>query len=192
MGKNISNKASENESFGKWLLQVFVMAAILLGIYYLIFSFVLSNETVSGPSMQPTFENGDRIIAVRHTSLKRGDIVILNAPDEPGALYIKRIVGMPGDSITYKNDQLYLNGKKYSEPYLTEGKKLYANGQLYTENFSLKSKFGVNKVPSGEYFVMGDHRNVSKDSRYFGFVKRKAIVGKVIFRYWPLTKWSTF
>lgn len=114
MGKNISNKAAENESLGKWLLQVFVMAAILLGIYYLIFSFVLSNETVSGPSMQPTFENGDRIIALRHTSLKRGDIVILNAPDEPGALYIKRIVGMPGDSITYKNDQLYLNGKKYS------------------------------------------------------------------------------
>lgn len=190
--KKKAKREEENESFGKWILQVIVMAAVLLGVYYVVFTFVLSNDTVSGPSMQPTFENGDRIIALRHTSLKRNDIVILNAPDQPGALYIKRIIGLPGDTVQSKNDTLYINGKKVSQPYLKQYESKLAKGQLYTNNFTLKQLFGVSKVPANSYFVMGDHRNVSKDSRYFGFVKRKAIVGRVIFRYWPITKVSGF
>ncbi len=183
------NKKDEDESLGRFVLDIIIMMAILIGIYYALFSFVLSNETVSGPSMQPTFENNDRIIAVRHFKLKRNDIVILKAPDEKNALYIKRVIGLPGDMVTSKNDKLYVNGKQVPEPYLNNKYKKEANedGELYTENFTLKRR-----VPKDCYFVMGDHRDVSKDSRYFGFVKRSAIVGEVKWRYWPLNQWKTF
>ena len=183
----------KKDSLLKDILQIAIIVIVIWAIFGIVFKFFLSNDTVSGPSMQPTFESGDRVISVRNTKLKRGDIVILNAPDEPGALYIKRIIGVPGDSISYKNDQLYINGKKVNESYLTEGKKEYnIKGQLYTNNFSLESLHLGNKVPKNSYFVMGDHRNVSKDSRYFGYVKKSAIVGKVIWRYWPLNKMQTY
>ena len=183
-----NKKKDQEESLGRFILDIIIMMAIMVGIYYLLFSFVLSNETVSGPSMQPTFENGDRIIAVRHFILKRNDIVILKAPDEKNALYIKRVIGLPGDMVTSKNDKMYINGKEIKQPYLNNSYKKQANksGELYTNNFTLRRR-----VPKGQYFVMGDHRDVSKDSRYFGFVKRSAIVGEVKWRYWPLNQWRT-
>lgn len=187
--KDLKQNSNYNESLGRFVLEIIIMMAVLIGIYYLIFSFVLSNETVSGPSMQPTFESNDQVIAVRHFTLKRNDIVILKAPDEKNALYIKRIIGLPGDMVTSKNDKLYINGKQVSEAYLNNSLKKAANknGTLYTNNFTLKKR-----VPKNCYFVMGDHRNVSKDSRYFGFVKRSAIVGKVKLRYWPLNQLKIF
>ena len=189
MGEKTKKKNEDEESIGHFVLDIIIMFAILMGIYYFVFSFFLSNETVSGPSMQPTFENGDRLIAVRHFTPKRNDIVILKAPDQKGALYIKRVIGTPGDMVTSKNDKLYINGKQIAEPYLNNKyeKQAHRLGELYTSNFTLKEK-----VPKNHYFVMGDHRDVSKDSRYFGFVKRSALIGKVVFRYWPFTQWKTF
>lgn len=189
MAENTKKKSDDEESIGRFVLDIVIMFAILMGIYYFVFSFFLSNETVSGPSMQPTFENGDRLIAVRHFTPKRNDIVILKAPDQKGALYIKRVIGTPGDMVTSKNDKLYINGKRVAEPYLNNKyeKQAHSLGELYTNNFTLKKR-----VPKGEYFVMGDHRDVSKDSRYFGFVKRSALIGRVIFRYWPFNQWKTF
>ena len=172
----------------KDILEVFGLALIFLGIIYALFTFVFSNDTVSGPSMQPNFESNDRVIIVRHSKIKRGEIVVLKAPDEPNVLYIKRVIGMPGDSIRFQNDRLYINGRKYKETYLNKGKKLYSMGSLYTENFTLQSKHLGKRVPRNCYFVMGDHRNVSKDSRIFGYVKKSSIVGVVKLRYWPLNK----
>lgn len=183
----------KQDSIWKDILQVAIIVVAIWAIFGIVFKFFLSNDTISGPSMQPNFEDGDRVISLRNAKLKRGDVVIVKAPDEPGSFYIKRIVGMPGDSLEYKNDQLYINGKKVAESYLTQGKKEFTQpGQLYTENFSLQSKHLGKKVPKDSYFVMGDHRNVSKDSRYFGYVKKSGIVGKVIWRYWPLNKWQTY
>lgn len=188
-----SNKQDQGqESWGKSILEILGMFIVFMGIYFLLFRFVLSNETVSGPSMQPTFQDGDRIIAVRNFTPRRGDIVILKAPDEPGALYIKRIIGVPGDTIESKNDVMYINGKAIKEPYLTQYKKKLAKGQLYTNNFSLQSLYGVKKVPKDCYFVMGDHRDVSKDSRMIGFIKRSALVGEVKLRYYPFNQIKVF
>lgn len=176
----------------KDLLDIAKWVAIFVIIYWILFHFIFGLETVSGPSMQTTFESGDRVVTLRHTQLKRGDVVILKAPDEPNTLYIKRIIGLPGDSVKVINDQLYINNKKVSEPYLKAGKKLFSPDSNYTGNFSLQSRGLGKKVPKDSYFVMGDHRNVSKDSRYFGYVKKSAIIGKVVLRYWPLNKVQTF
>lgn len=184
-----------------------------IAIFWGLFTFVLSNDRVSGTSMQPNFENNERVISVRHAQIKRGEVVIVKAPDEPGALYIKRVIGMPGDTIVSKNNQIYINGKKLSQPWLKQGYKLidhedgldgtkYSQTQDFTlsslaktQNYQrfytkkqLKQMQKTNKVPKGTYFVMGDHRSVSKDSRYIGTIKRKNIVGVVKLRYWPLNK----
>jgi signal peptidase I len=103
---------------------------------------------------------------------------------------VKRIIGLPGDTISYKNDQLYVNGKAVDEPYLQKYKNALPEGQQLTENFSLKSKTGKLRVPKGELWVMGDNRKNSEDSRYFGFINEKSVVGKVSVRYWPFSEWS--
>lgn len=192
MAKNVTKKQDqEEESLGKFILDIVVMMAVILGAFYLIFHFVLSNDRVSGPSMQPTFENNDRLISVRNFTPKRNDVVVLLAPeaanDVPGALYIKRVIGLPGDKLVSKNDKMYVNGRQIAEPYLNNDFKKAANstGHTYTNNFTYK-------VPKGYYWVMGDHRDISKDSHIFGPVKRKNLIGKVVLRYWPFNKVQGF
>lgn len=211
---NKTDKQENSESLGKFFFDILIIWAVLMGIFFLLFHFVLSNDTVSGPSMQPSFENGDRLVSVRHAQIKRGEVVIVKAPDEPGALYIKRVIGLPGEKIISKNNQIYINGKKIAQPWLTQGKKMIDNGSdtFYsaTQNFSMQSLARsrqyqhfytkkqleyinkTNRIPKGTYFVMGDHRSVSKDSRYIGTIKRKDIVGIVKLRYWPLTQFKIY
>lgn len=210
----MSKQKEENESWGRFVLDIVIIWAVLMGIFFLLFRFVLSNDTVSGPSMQPSFENGQRLISVRHAQIKRGEVVIVKAPDEPGALYIKRVIGMPGEKIVSKNNQIYIDNKKLSQPWLTQGKKMIDAGSdtFYsaTQNFTMKSlarsrQFQqyytksqlnyinkYNRIPKGTYFVMGDHRSVSKDSRYIGTIKRKNVVGVVKLRYWPLNEFKIY
>lgn len=210
----MAEKKEEKESWGKFFLDILIIWGILFGVYMLLFHFVLSNDTVSGPSMQPTFQNGDRLIAERHAQIKRGEIVIVKAPDEPGALYIKRVIGLPGEKIVSKNNQIYINNKKIAQPWLTQGKKLIDNGTdtFYseTQNFTMQSLMrartyqqyftraqikyvqDTGRIPKGTYFVMGDHRSVSKDSRYIGTIKRSSIVGVVKVRYWPLNQFKVY
>lgn len=178
-------KNPQYKEFIKWLIQMIILALVLFISVQLVFKFILSKDVVSGISMEQTFNNGDRLLTYRLGDIKRGDIVVLNAPDQPGTLYIKRVIGLPGDRVRSKNDVLYVNGKRIAEKYLT---KYNNNGNYFTRNFTLQSRLGVSKVPKGHYFVLGDNRPVSKDSRYIGFIKKKAIIGKVKFRYWPLYK----
>lgn len=189
--KAVKKQNEEEESLGKFLLDVIVMMVVILGTFFLLFHFVLVNVRVSGTSMQPTFEDNNRMIAVRNFTPKRNDVVALIAPkaanDVPGSVYIKRVIGLPGDKLVSKNDKMYVNGKLISEPYLNNKYKKADNdaGQTYTTNFTVK-------VPKGYYWVMGDHRDISRDSHIFGPVKRKNLMGKVVFRYWPFTKIQSF
>lgn len=210
----MAKQKEENESWGRFVLDVIIIWAVLMGIFFLLFRFVLSNDTVSGPSMEPSFENGQRLISVRHAAIKRGEVVIVKAPDEPGALYIKRVIGLPGEKIVSKNNQIYINGKKLAQPWLTQGRKMEDTATdtsfAATQNFTMKSlarsrQFAQyytksqltyinqqNRIPKGTYFVMGDHRSVSKDSRYIGTIKRKNIVGVVKLRYWPFNQFKVY
>ena len=96
------------------------------------------------------------------------------------------------DTLQSKNDVMYINGKKYAQPFLKEYESELPSGTLYTEDFTLQSLGMGSKVPKDSYFVMGDHRNVSKDSRRIGYIKKSAIVGVVKLRYWPLNQMKVF
>ncbi|ANK60779.1 signal peptidase I [Loigolactobacillus backii] len=180
-----------SETAKSWLW--FVIDLVIVGVVVVLLdTFLIANHNVVGPSMEPNFMNNDRVLVWRHSKLERGDVVILHAPD--GSMYIKRIIGMPGDTVRSKNDTMYVNGKKLSEPYLANYKEQQAanNDGLFTDNFSLNSLFHRKTVPKGEYFVMGDNRPISKDSRMIGFIPRGKIQGKVVWRYWPLNKMSVY
>lgn len=188
---SLSRKVVE---FFKSLFQIIIIFAAALFVTQLLLKYVIANEEVFGPSMEPNFEQGDRLIAFRHAKIKRNDVVIIKAPDAPGEFYIKRVIGLPGDSVAVKNNELYINGKKTAQPYLQKSfvDQYTNNGLPFTANFTLQQILGVSKVPKGEYFVLGDNRPVSKDSRYFGFVKQDGVVGVVKLRYWPLNKFKIY
>lgn len=166
-------------------------------ITFVIRHFFFANYVVSGPSMMPTLQNNNRLIVNKIVydfgSPHHGDIIIFHAT--PTEDYVKRVIGLPGDTIVYKNDQLYRNGKKISEPYLNQYKQSYETehpDQNFTYNFSLESKRHVMTIPKGELWVMGDNRSVSEDSRIFGFVKISKVVGKVSLRYYPFNELTYF
>lgn len=172
------------------------MQAILLAmaIVLVVRIFLFSNYVVQGESMMPALNNSDHLIVNKinydFTTPHYGDIIIFHVPGNEN--YVKRIIGLPGDAIVYKNDQLYRNGKKVPEPYLDRYKKDLLPGQKLTEDFTLKEKTGKEKVPKGELWVMGDNRQYSEDSRIIGCVKMSKVVGKVDLRYYPVNRLNVF
>ena len=178
----MSNSKQTNNETKKprpeWLdwLQIIVIAAVLA---FVLNNFVIANARVPTGSMITTIMPGDRVIgsrlAYRFEAPKRGDIIIFHAPDEPETLYVKRIIGMPGDKVTVRDCKLYLTD---SEPPLEES---YIKEPMVAE--SPKSF----TVPEGAYFCMGDNRNESMDARYWKnpYVYKNKILAKVLFRYWP-------
>lgn len=148
--------------------------------------FIFSPITVNGESMMPTLADKEKIIASKVSKIKRFDIVPFKAPDKEGTLYIKRIIGLPGEKVEYKNDNLYINGEKYDEPYLNEYKDLSTSN--LTEDFTLDNLLNSNEVPKDSYFVLGDNRQNSTDSRMIGFIKKEDIVGSSKISLWPINK----
>ena len=163
------------------LLQTVLLAA---SIFLVIYIFLFRPFQVSGDSMYPTFKNGEYIltnlIALRTNGLQRGDVIVFQAPPDPEKDFIKRVIGLPGDTVELKNGFVYVNGKKLDEsPYLHSDVRSYGgaflkDSQPYT-------------VPTDDYFVMGDNRPFSSDSREWGIVARSKIIGKSFFVYWPLS-----
>ncbi len=136
---------------------------------------------VEGVSMQPTYEEG-RLLSINKlgflfSSLKRFDVILFHLPNSE-EIYIKRIIGLPGDEIHYKDDQLYVNGKAIKEPFLTSSKE---NPDLIKEtgSFTLEEITNKARIPKGYIFVIGDNRIQSRDSRHFGLVKIDDVIGTV-------------
>jgi signal peptidase I len=163
--------------------------AIGIIIFAFIRTFFFSNYIVDGESMMPTLQEGNKLVVNKlgyHISeLNRFDVIVFHANEKED--FVKRIIGLPGDEIIYKNDQLFINGEKYKEPFLIKYKQAIPGIKL-TGDFSLKEITGVNIVPEGKLFVLGDNRLGSWDSRHFGFISADQVVGKVDLRYWPLNE----
>ncbi|WP_239254804.1 type I signal peptidase SipZ [Listeria ilorinensis] len=160
-----------------WALVVAVLLATVIR-YYLFVPII-----VDGVSMMPTLQDGDRVIINKFGQVDRFDVVVFR---EGKNEYIKRVIGLPGDKIEYKNDELYINDKKYDEPYLNDYKEKVTEGNL-TDNYSTVEQLDGGKVPDDTYFVMGDNRRASRDSRIIGPIPKEDIVGTTSICYWPLS-----
>lgn len=159
----------------------------------LLFSFVcreylFSPVVVNGASMNPTYENKDVIIVSKMSEINRFDHVVFKAPykDEN---YIKRVIGLPGDTIEMKEDLLIVNGSEYDEPYVNRETKNPMQKRI-TENFTLLEITGEDKVPEGYIFVLGDNRLNSYDSRDYGFIPIDDIFGESKLRVYPISEFK--
>lgn len=150
---------------------VIILAIILVRL------FIVTPVRVDGPSMNDTLHDGDILLLDKYDNkYERFEIVVFNYN---GERLIKRIIGLPGEVVSYKNNKLYINGNEIEDNY----------GLGYTENFELKD-LNLTKIPDNEYLLMGDNRNDSLDSRYFGTISKDKILGSVKYRLFPFNKFG--
>lgn len=159
-----------------WILTI-VLAIVAAK---LINNYVIIKAEVPTGSMEHTIEVDDCIlglqIAYMFGSPKRGDVVIFPYPDNPEVTYVKRVIGLPGETVEIKDGYVYIDGKPIEEPYLKE---------------PMRGTYGPYEVPEGSYFMLGDNRNSSADSRKWTntYLKEEDIMAKVLFRYSPSFQW---
>jgi signal peptidase I len=142
----------------------------------LIITFLYQPVRVEGTSMLPRLEDSDRLFinkfVYRISAIERGDVVVFHYPRDPEKSYIKRVIALPGDRLRIDRGVLWINGKRQLEPYVPE-------------EFRDTRSMAEMVIPPDSYFMMGDHRSISSDSREFGPVERPLIYGKAVFVYWP-------
>ncbi len=177
-----------NESVTKGtIFEFFQTVAIALAFYTILHLFVVQPNKVEGGSMVPTFHTGDRIMTSKLTYRfgvpERQDVIVFAPPDSRKGDFIKRIVGMPGETIKIDQGQVSINGQLLPEPYLS------ANANTIERRFL---RNGVPfLIPGGQYMVFGDNREFSSDSRELGPITRAEIIGKVWVQYWPVSNIHT-
>ncbi|CAK8053787.1 signal peptidase I [Eupransor demetentiae] len=178
-----------------------ILLAVLIG--WAIHTFLFTGSRVVGSSMEPTLQNNDYVFIQRQAKIKRGDVVIFDAPkvdpDNQGQkYYVKRVIGLPGDKIRFDKGKLFVNDKAVAQPYLNEEEAYKGTEAAFGDPWDLSSlskSSSWNKtsqkttvVPANSYFVLGDHRSVATDSRYFGYVQKKYMRGRVLVPFWNGSK----
>lgn len=139
---------------------------------------------MKGYSMMPEVANGDVLLLAKRQP-KRFELVYLKTPNKPKERSVRRVIGLPGDEIYYRDDQLFVNGQAKGERYLNSRKEVLLEGTL-TPDFTLEELTGEVRVPAGHYFVLGDNRQGATDSREYQFVKQSEIIGVVTTRVFPM------
>ena len=170
----ISEDSPEKKAHGFWrdLIETILMAVVL----FLLLNAATSRVRVYNISMQPTLHEGNLLVvnklAYKLGEPKRGDIIVFHYQGTVTEDYIKRVIGLPGDTVDVRGGIVRVNGQAITEPYIAE----------------LPGYTGTWKVPEGELFVLGDNRNHSSDSHDWGFVEQEWVVGRAIIVYWPLDR----
>ena len=174
----------EGSPSGAWLPQVRVWVrdlAVSLCLAGFVILFLYQPVKVEGTSMEPRLTDQERVFInkfiYKFESVERGDVVVFWYPKDVTKSFIKRVVGVPGDRVEMRSGELFVNGERIAEPYLAAG-------------FRGEDTFAPVAVPDGEFFVLGDHRTSSNDSRNWGTVAQKFIYGKAELVYWPVAKWG--
>ena len=196
----------------EWGLFILIITSIILSRIFL-----WTPVRVDGHSMDPTLADNEYLLVINKLPINRFDIVVASETENGKTKEIvKRVIGLPGDTIQYENDTLYINGKKTDEPYLKEyikkfkedklqstytGKGFEENGELFRQMAQSAQAFTVDqdgsatftkKLLDDEYLLLGDDRIVSKDSRQVGAFKKSPIKGEAVFRLWPLLPFKTY
>ena len=158
-----------------WMLNLTLAVVIA----FCLVLFVFEPVRVEGYSMMPRLHNNERLfidkVAFDFEPVRRGDVVVFHYPRDPSQSFIKRVVGLPGDHVVIWGGAVYVNRKRLVEPYVPAGFQDYADYPEVT-------------VPAHEYYVLGDHRNSSNDSRFWGCLPVKDIFGRAVFAYWPMAE----
>ena len=177
----------------RWVIEWAVILMAVLLCTLLLRSFVVQSFYIPSPSMVPTLQVGDRIMVNKLSydlhAVHRGDIVVFKRPpleqqDFPDL--VKRVIGLPGETISTKDGHVYINGRLLTEPWLPPGPTSFT-GALPDDQYPQFNMPGPVTIPAGEYFVMGDNRTDSEDSRYFGPIPKALIVGRAVAVVWPLS-----
>ena len=169
-------KISAKSEIFSWIKVI--VSAIIIALF--VDFVIIANAVVPTGSMESTIPAGSRIMGLRlyynFKDPERGDIVIFKYPDDEKVDYLKRIIGLPGETVEIASGKVYIDGELLDEPYLDE---------------EPTGDFGPYQVPEDSYFMLGDNRAVSKDSRYWTntYVRRDKIIAKAFFMYWPKLKW---
>ena len=162
-------------------IKEFIQSLVIAGVLaFFIITFVAQSFVVDGRSMEPTLHDGERLFVnkfiYRFHPPKRGDIIVFSPHGAPEKKYIKRVIGLPGDTVAIRNGKTFINGEPIQEDYIYE---------------EMRGSFPAQEVPKNSVFVLGDNRNHSADSRFksmVGFVEYSSISGKAFWVYWPLTR----
>jgi len=168
-------------SFIAWVFELGKAALVLAVIGLFVHSFIATIFVVEGASMEPNFKNGEYLIINRISYFlqnpKRGDVTVLKFPGRLQEKYIKRIVGLPNETLEIKDNAVYIDGKKIREDYLPSSVNTQPDMTI--------------RLSKNEYFVMGDNRENSNDSRIWGICPKENLIGKAIFILYPLASWNT-
>ena len=177
-----ADQRKETSTAHKWFFETrYWLRDLILSVLlaFIVIVFLYQAVQVEGTSMMPRLENHERIFInkflYRFRPIERGDVVVFKYPLDTSKSYIKRVIGLPGDEVSIHDGHVLVNGKPLSEPYVPPG---YLDDQSYPSV----------RVGPNQYFVLGDHRSSSNDSRVWGTVDRQLIYGKAAFVYWPLSQ----
>lgn len=167
---------------GAFFLDIIQVIVFAVAIFLFVYLLVLQPHKIKGDSMQPNFPDGEYLltdkVTYRFGEPKRGDVIVFKAPTGNGDEFIKRIIGLPGETVSITNGNIYINEKLLDEPYLSD--------ELYTSSASFLSEGKKVAVPEESYLVFGDNRPRSSDSRVFGFITKEDITGRAWLVYWPM------
>ena len=172
------------KSLGAFFLDILEVVVFAIAIFLFVYLLVLQPHKIKGDSMQPNFPDGEFLltdkVSYRFREPQRGDVIVFEAPGSGGEEFIKRIIALPGEKISLKEGKVYVNGRLLQESYLANSVRTLS-GSFIKESREVL-------VPEGNYFVMGDNRAASSDSRTWGYVSKDKISGHAWIIYWPLNK----
>lgn len=175
------------KSIMSWVVPIVIGLLVATIIRYFVFTLV----RVDGPSMEPNLENNERVAVVKTAKIRHLSVIVFNAHKvdpiaKTGVKYVKRVIGMPGDTVKAQDGKIYVNGKVVSQKFISQFERTQGTGNwdLYALGNRNEWADKTVKVPKNSYFVLGDHRSVSNDSRYWGFVPAKKVIGVVKVPLW--------